>query len=89
MLTLHRMWWWIVNLLLLISEAATRGVVWKKVVLRNFAKFSGKHLYQSLFFNKVEQNISGQLPLWYEMKTRGLGSTGWFMFNKSRNRHLG
>ena len=25
----------------------------KKGVLRNFAKFSGKHLYQSLFFNKV------------------------------------
>ena len=25
----------------------------KKVILRNFAKFTGKHLYQSLFFNKV------------------------------------
>ena len=25
----------------------------KKGVLRNFAKFIGKHLYQSLFFNKV------------------------------------
>ena len=25
----------------------------KKVVLRNFAKFKGKHLCQSLFFNKV------------------------------------
>ena len=25
----------------------------KKSVLRNFAKFTGKHLYQSLFFNKV------------------------------------
>ena len=25
----------------------------KKGVLRNFAKFSGKHLYKSLFFNKV------------------------------------
>ena len=29
------------------TEAATRGV------LRNFAKFTGKHLCQSLFFNKV------------------------------------
>ena len=28
-------------------------VFYKKIVLRNFAKFSGKHLYQSLFFNKV------------------------------------
>ena len=25
----------------------------KKSVLRNFAKFTGKHLRQSLFFNKV------------------------------------
>ena len=25
----------------------------KKVVLKNFAKFTGKHLCQSLFFNKV------------------------------------
>ena len=25
----------------------------KKAVLRNFAKFTGKHLCQSLFFNKV------------------------------------
>ena len=25
----------------------------KKGVLRNFTKFAGKHLYQSLFFNKV------------------------------------
>ena len=25
----------------------------KKGVLRNFAKFTGKHLYQSLYFNKV------------------------------------
>ena len=28
----------------------------KKSVLRNFAKFKGKHLYQSLFFNKVVFN---------------------------------
>ena len=26
----------------------------KKSVLRNLAKFTGKHLYQGLFFNKVE-----------------------------------
>ena len=25
----------------------------RKVVLRNFAKFTGKHLHQSLFFKKV------------------------------------
>ena len=33
------------------TEAATRGV--KKGVLINFAKFTGKHLCQRLFFNKV------------------------------------
>ena len=33
-------------------EAATRGVL-KKGVLINFAKSTGKHLCQSLFFNKV------------------------------------
>ena len=25
----------------------------RKGVLRNFTKFTGKHLYQSIFFNKV------------------------------------
>ena len=35
------------------SEAAIRGVLYKKSVLKNFPKFTGKHLYQSLFFNKV------------------------------------
>ena len=29
-----------------------RGVL-KKGALKNFTKFTGKHLYQSLFFNKV------------------------------------
>ena len=36
---------------------ATGGVL-KKGVLRNFAKFTGKHLCQNLFFNKV----AGQRP---------------------------
>ena len=34
-------------------EVATRGVLWKKAVLKNFAIFTGKHLCWSLFFNKV------------------------------------
>ena len=29
------------------------GVICKKGVARNFAKFTGKHLCQSLFFNKM------------------------------------
>ena len=39
---------------LLVSEAATRGVLWKKGVLRNFAKFTGKHLCRSLFLIKLQ-----------------------------------
>ena len=35
------------------SEAATGGVLLKNGVLINFAEFTGKHLSQSLFFNKV------------------------------------
>ena len=34
-------------------EAATRGVSYKKDFLKNFAKFTGKHLCQSLCFNKL------------------------------------
>ena len=34
-------------------EAVTQMFSVKKGVLRNFAKFTGKHLCQSLFFNKV------------------------------------
>ena len=36
-----------------VTEAATGGVSIKKGVVRNFAKFTGKHLCQSFFFNKV------------------------------------
>ena len=35
------------------TEAVTLGVFCKKGVLRNFAKFTGKHLCQSLCFNQV------------------------------------
>ena len=35
-----------------LTEAATE-VFYVKGVLRNFTKFTGKHLCQSLFFNKV------------------------------------
>ena len=36
---------------IVLSEAATGGVLYKKVFLK-LAKFTGKHLCQSLFFNK-------------------------------------
>ena len=35
------------------EEAVAQTCFVKKGVLRNFAKFTGKHLCQSLFFNKV------------------------------------
>ena len=36
---------------IVLSEVATGGVLYKKVFLK-YAKFTGEHLYQSLFFNK-------------------------------------
>ena len=35
------------------GEAVAQRCSLKKGVLRNFAKFTGKHLCQSVFFNKV------------------------------------
>ena len=35
------------------SETATRGVLQKKKKKKKIAKFTGKHLYQSLLFNNV------------------------------------
>ena len=35
------------------QKQSSRSVLEKKGVLANFAKFTGKHLHQSLFFNKV------------------------------------
>ena len=35
------------------SEAAAQRFSIKKRVLKSFVKFTGKHLSQSLFFNKV------------------------------------
>ena len=35
------------------TEAATGGVLSEKVFFRNFTKFTGKHLCQNLFFNKL------------------------------------
>ena len=37
----------------LLFRSSRPGVFCKKGVLRNFAKFTGKHLCQRLFFNKV------------------------------------
>ena len=45
---------------------------YEKVVLRNFAKFTGKHVYQSLFFNNVAGLRSATLlkkRLWHRRFT--------------------
>ena len=41
------------NLFFLLDRISERRCSVEKDVLRNFAKFTGKHLFQSLFFNKV------------------------------------
>ena len=38
------------------EEAVTQTCSVKKGVLRNFVKFTGKHLCQSLYFNKVNRD---------------------------------
>ena len=43
---------WIFDVTDKVSEAATGGVLYKKSVLKNFNKFTGKHLCQSVFLNK-------------------------------------
>ena len=40
------------------SKSSRPDVFCEKGVLRNFAKFTGKHLCQSLFFNKVLRNFA-------------------------------
>ena len=40
-----------------LTEAVTQGCSLRKGVLRNFWKFTGKHLCQSFFFNKVARLI--------------------------------
>ena len=51
-------------------EAVTRRCSVKKGVLRNFAKFTGKHLCQSLFFNKD----AGLKQLFFKKKKRDHGT---------------
>ena len=41
------------------SKAASRGVLYKKGVFKNFTKFTEKHLCQGLFFSKVADSGTG------------------------------
>ena len=57
------------NLIAVLCRSSHRRCSLRKGVLRNFSKFTAKHLCQSLFFNKVAglrpflQNTSGRLLL--------------------------
>ena len=48
---------------LVVSRSRRPEVFCKKAVLRNFAKFTGKHLCQCLFFNKVAGLVSFLIKL--------------------------
>ena len=47
------------------SRSSRPEVFCKKYVLKNFPKTTGKHLWQSLFFNKVGPAILLKKRLWY------------------------
>ena len=49
----------------LFPEAVVRSCSVKKVFLGNFAKFTGKHQCQSLFFNKVAGPTLSKKKLWH------------------------
>ena len=62
-------WSWFVVILVRGKEGLCTGFLFlfrsshrrcsiRKGVLRNFAKFTGKHLCQSLFFNKIAARLS-------------------------------
>ena len=44
-----------------IPKSSRPKVFCKMNVLKNFAKFTGKHLRQGLFFNKVEKETMAQM----------------------------
>ena len=57
---------------------------WEKVVLGNFAKFTGKHLYQSIFLNKV----SGLRPANLLKRDSRTGAFLWILRNFSEHLFL-
>ena len=50
---------------LYLSRSSRPEMFYKKAVHRNFAKFTGKHLSQSLFFNKVASFSLWKERLWH------------------------
>ena len=82
-------------------ETVTGGVFFKNGVLKNFAKFIGKHLCQNLFFNNPAVLRPGALfkkKLWYRyfpvnfakfLRTLFLQNTSWrLLLDKPTKRTL-
>ena len=66
---------YLISLQYLEAVAGTCSII--KCVLRNFAKFTGKHLCKSLFFNKVE----GLRPFFLKKRGSGTGLFRWILRN--------
>ena len=64
------------KLLVLINKSSRPELFSKKGALRNLIKFTGKHLCQSHFFNKV-----AGLQLYYESKIHAQGFSCEFLRN--------
>ena len=60
------------------------AVFYKKRFLKNFTKIHRKHLYQSLFFNKVEGTWGLQL---YSKRNSGTGVFLWILRNFKEHLH--
>ena len=60
-----------------LAKSSRLEVFCKKGLLRNFEKFTGKHLYQSLFFNKA----AGLRPLSQLSVTSVTGAFQWILHN--------
>ena len=59
------------------TKAAFEGV-YKKVVLKNFAIFRGKHLCRSLFFNFMKKRLQHRcFPAWKFLRTPILKNSCW------------
>ena len=61
------------------NQKQSPEVFYKKGVLKNFAKFTGKHLCQSLFFNKVAGLRNFAKPVPETLCQKGDFGTGAFL----------
>ena len=89
----HSLWfvvtrWHSLSLAMLLVKSSLRRCSGKKDVLRNFAKFTGKHLCQSLFLCKpFLQNTSGRMLLTRCHLLMSLVVTGLSVYKQSQNKH--